>query len=279
MSANIENFGYKISWESFQVDRYEGYYPNMSDYHMHEYYEISLILSGSVKVLLPNSVQDSTKCRLVLTRPLTPHLIVCEPQLLYKRVNLLFSPDFISEYMPEHKEMLGIFGKNGRVLTLSEEQCERFVSLIELFENEKNEFRKRLVLMYLLSLAADIYVPEKDKAEEPPQFVSEALSYIQENCSKKILADDLAWRLGIGRTTLMTAFKKYTGSTLGGYITDCRLKQAIKRLYKGELQSSVAENCGFGDACNMIRAFRRRFGITPGQYVKEANDLLFSRKK
>ena len=270
MSANIENFGYRSLWDSFQVDRYEGYYPNMSDYHMHEYYEISLILSGSVKVLLPNSVQYGTKSRLVLTRPMTPHLIVCEPHLLYKRINLIFSPDFISEYLPERKELLAVFARGGRVLTLGEEEREEFTRLIELFEKESSSFRKRLILMYMLSLAAELTPEEKEDSEEPPPFVSEALLYIQDNCSGKILASDLAWKLGIGRTTLMTAFKKYTGSTLGGYITDCRLKQAIKRLKAGELQSAVAENCGFGDACNMIRAFRRRFGMTPGQYIKNA---------
>ncbi len=268
MPANIENFGYGSLWDSFEIDRYEGYYPNMSDYHMHEYYEISLIQSGSVKVLLPNSVQDGTKCRLVLTRPMTPHLIVCEPHLLYKRINLLFSPDFLHEYLPERKELLGVFGKNGRVLTLSEEKCVEFTNLIELFEREKNVFRKRLTLMYLLSLASELTPEARDEAEEAPAFVSDALLYIQENCSEKILSGELAWRLGIGRTTLMTAFKKYTGSTLGAYITDCRLKQAIKRLRAGELQNSVAEGCGFGDACNMIRAFHRRFGMTPGQYIK-----------
>ena len=272
MSASVENLGYKSLWESFHTDRYEGYSPNMSNYHMHDYYEVSLILSGSVKVLLPNLVQDSTKFRLVLTRPMTPHLIVCEPHLLYKRINLLFSPEFISEYLPDRKEFLGVFGKNGRVLSLDSEQCERFVSLIELFENEDSVFRKRLVLMYLLSLASTLSDDGESETEQPPSFVSEALLYIQENCSDKILASELAWRLGVGRTTLMTAFKKYTGSTLVGYVTDCRLKRAIERLRHGELQNSVAEACGFGDACNMIRAFRRRFGMTPGQYVREVRE-------
>lgn len=267
MSANLENYEFGKSWDSFQVDRYEGYSSNMSDYHMHEYYEISLIISGHVKVFFPNSVQDGTKCRLVLTRPMTPHLIVCEPQLLYKRINLLFSHDFISEYLSERKEVLGAFGKSGRVLTLSDIQCSEFINLIELFEREPNNFRKRLVLMYLLSLASELTV-DKTETEEPPSFVSEALFYIQENYQSKILAGELAWELGIGRTTLMTAFKKYTGSTLGGYITDYRLKQAINMLNSGALQHSIAEKCGFGDTCNMIRAFRRRFGMTPGQYIK-----------
>jgi AraC-like DNA-binding protein len=165
-----------------------------------------------------------------------------------------------------------VFGKNGRVLTLSEEQCERFTALIELFESEQSDFRKRLILMYLLSVASELTSDGENDFEETAAFVSEALLYIQENCSKKILSSDLAWRLGVGRTTLMTAFKKYTGSTLGGYITDCRLKMAIEKLRAGELQNTVAEACGFGESCNMIRAFRRKFGMPPGQYIKREKE-------
>ena len=59
MSANLENFGYKSEWKDFFCDSYEGYLPNMSDYHMHEYYEISLILCGNVKVLYTKESQTA----------------------------------------------------------------------------------------------------------------------------------------------------------------------------------------------------------------------------
>ena len=113
MPAELEEYGFGTIWTDFYTDCYEGFLPNMSDYHMHRYYEISLILSGDVKVLLPDAVQQGTQCRLVLTRPMTSHLIVCQPQLLYKRINLLFSPDYLVDYVPEWKQLLGCFPKKG----------------------------------------------------------------------------------------------------------------------------------------------------------------------
>lgn len=269
MAANIEKLGYGSAWKLFSTDTYEGYSSNMSDYHMHEYYEMSLILSGNVKVFLPDQVQHGTECRIVLTRPMTSHLVVCDPGLLYKRLNLLFSQDFISDCVPEWKQLLGIFGKNGKVIILTESQKEEYYSLIGQFEKEKNVFRKRLILLYLLSKLSEHTESDTGVIEELPAFVADALLYIQENCCRKILSNELAWTLKVGRTTLMTAFKKYTGSTVNNYICDCRLKKAIEKLSEGELQNAVAESCGFGDACNMIRAFRRRFGMTPGQYMKK----------
>ncbi len=269
MAANIEKLGYGSTWNLFNTDTYEGYSPNMSDYHMHEYYEISLILSGDVKVSLPESVHRGTECRIVLTKPMTSHLIICEPHLLYKRVNLLFAQDFVADFVPEWKQLLGIFGKNGKIIILNEEQKKEYYLLIKQFDSEENIFRKRLTLMYILSRLSEHTESDAGVTEEPPPFVADALLYIQENCCRKILSSELAWTLKVGRTTLMTAFKKHTGSTINSYICDCRLKKAIERLEAGELQNTVAESCGFGDPCNMIRAFRRRFGMTPGQYMKK----------
>ena len=271
MAVYLDPIGYKSQWVDFNVNRYEGYLPNMSDYHMHEYYEISLIISGKVKVLLPDAVYDGTSSRILLTAPLTAHLVVCEPTMLYKRINILFSYDFLANYVPEWKQLLGVFGKNGRVITLDSEHIERFVRMADEFDAESDPFRKRLLLMLLLSRMLDISGSD-GVAEEPPAFVSEVLLYIQDNFQNKILAADLAWRFGVGRTTLMTAFKKYTGSTLNGYVTDCRLKNAIEMLKKGATQQGAASASGFGDACNMIRAFHRRFGMTPKKYVAKATE-------
>ena len=271
MAVELNNLEFGTRWTEFHTDYYEGYLPNMSDYHMHEYYEISLILSGDVKVLLPHEVHSGTVSRLVLTRPMTSHLIVCEPNQLYKRLNLLFSGEFLEDYLSEHNQLFGIFGKHGNVIPLTEKQTEEFLRLAEETKNETDTFRQRLRLMIFLSKVAEISKKDERSAETLPSCVSEALSYIQESYQSKIVADELAWRLGVGRTTLMTSFKRYTGSTLNEYLTRYRLKQAIPLLRQGKTQQDAAEACGFGDACNLIRAFRRCFGTTPGQYLKMQN--------
>lgn len=267
MPVHIENFGFGTEWNEFYSDVYEGYLPNMSDYHMHGYYEISLILSGDVKVILPNSLQQGTQSRLVLTRPMTSHLIVCQTNLLYKRINLLFSNEYLADYIPEWKQLLRVFGKNGKVLLLSEQETDLFLRLAETIRGETDELRRRLLLLIFLSKANELLRGESEPSAELPTYVTKALLYLQEHYAEKIVAAELAWQLGIGRTTLMTAFKRYTGSTLNDYLTRYRLKQAIHCLREGQTEQSAAENCGFGDACNLIRAFRRHFGTTPGRYL------------
>ena len=53
MSADKKyDYGYGKIWKDIYVERKEGYKTSVVDYHEHEFYEINLILSGNVKVLL-----------------------------------------------------------------------------------------------------------------------------------------------------------------------------------------------------------------------------------
>lgn len=269
MSVTLENFDFGTRWVDFRTDRYEGYLPNMSDYHMHEYYEISLILSGNVKLLLPETAHHGTESCLFLTGPLTPHMVTCEPDMLYCRINLLFSGQFIAEYVPEWKRLLDVFGKRGRIVPLSPADREEMQALAQTLQKEKDMFRKRLYLLLLLSKIEELEKQLPDRTESLPRYVTEALTYLQEHCAEPLVSADLAWHLGVGRTTMMTGFKHYTGTTVNEYLTRCRLKRAIALLKEGQPEQTVAEQCGLGSSYNMIRCFRRKFGKTPKQYLKD----------
>ena len=255
-------------WTDIAVDGYEGYLPRMTDYHMHDYYEISLILSGKVNVLLSDMVDGGTHARLVLLRPHTPHYIYCEPELLYRRKNLLFSSQFLADFLPEMQKMMGIFGKNGMILRLNEAKSERFLAIFEQIRQEKSTFRQKMLLLYFLSLVQDS-LPEAGSESSIPDYVTGALTYISAHCSEHIVAQMLAERFGVSRTTLMTAFKKYAGVTVNEYLTRCRIKNAVTLLGQGKTEQEAAEDCGFTDACNLIRAFKRVFGMTPKQYLSQ----------
>ena len=210
MPARLESFGYGKTWHTVSTDYYEGYANGMTDYHMHDYYEISLILSGHVKVLLSDAAEYSDGAKLVLLRPHTPHYVVCDSEALYRRHNLLFSPNFLADYAGDLQLLLPHFGKNGTVLHLNEESTQRLLTLIEAIGHEENPLRQRLLVLYLLSLAAEL--APKDHAESTPSpLVCEALNYVAEHFSERLLAKDIAWALHVGRTTLMTTFKRSSG--------------------------------------------------------------------
>jgi AraC-like DNA-binding protein len=206
----------------------------------------------------------------VLLRPKTPHWIAVAPDLYYRRVNVLFYHDFINDSIPEWKNLMDLFGENGRILQITPEQCAEYQQLIAQIEKDTSPFRRQMLLLCYLSKLSERLNHDVPK-QIVPSYVIEAMTYINANYQKKIVASELAWNLHIGRTTLMTAFKKYTGTTLNEYIARCRLKNAIVAMRQGKKEQQIAEECGFTDLCNMIRCFKRYFRMTPKQYLASLN--------
>lgn len=263
----LDNMRFPEHWRECSVDYHEGYKTSMTNFHMHDYYEVSLILTGSVKVLLSDQIQEGTESRIVLTAPQMPHFISRDPDIFYSRLNLLFSDEFISNSLPEWEQLQLIFGNCGRVVTLTEKQTEFCKSQIQNIEDEDDLFRKKLKILCLLSHIAEINGDRKTVSESVPSYVTDALAYISEHYAEKILASELAWHLGIGRTTLMTGFKAYTSNTLNDYLIRYRVKNATRMLRSGASAQETADACGFGDTCSLIRGFKKCYGMTPKQYL------------
>ena len=259
--------GYGSSWRDVLVYRREGYTTSVADYHRHEYYELNLILSGNVRILLPGQSVETECCHLVLTPPDTPHYISCQPDRLYSRLYLSFSPSFVEHGLPEWENLRSLFGRQGRVVALSGSQRELCSEIIQHIGEETDPLRQRLLIYYLLAHVAEFSREGVVETLPVPYYIIEALSYIQTHYPEHIVAEELAKRLHVGRTTLMTGFKKHTGSTLAGYLAGIRLKHARRMLEAGSGVQEAADACGFGDSGALIRSFKQAFGVTPGKFI------------
>ncbi len=267
MKNPLYDYGYGSDWKDVHISKKSGYYSSVADFHEHNFYEINLILSGNVRILLSDRTEEASECRMVLTKPDTPHFISCKPDTLYSRIYLLFSEEFIADYIPEWKQLSLLFGKKGQILTLNEEQKDFCLDIMEKIQKETDNLRKRLLILYLLSYIGDF--SEINRPEKAPSYLIDILSYINENYADKITALSLAERFYMGRTTLVTSFKKYTGSTLNQYIVHLRLKKAISFIKDGKTLQEAAELCGFNDSSTLIKSFKKNFGTTPKKYIEK----------
>ena len=124
--VKTENYGYGKSWTDLYIDEYEGRVPLMNDYHKHDYYELSLILSGEVRVLMPEVSSVGDSARVVISPPNTPHYVTCSASTLYKRINIVFSKNLI----PDAKI-------DGGVTELDGETAEKFFEVIRAIGREE----------------------------------------------------------------------------------------------------------------------------------------------
>ena len=268
MKNTLHDFEYGTKWKDVYIEKRDRYKTSITDFHEHDFYEINLILSGNVKVLVSNQTVEGTDCKLVLAKPDTSHFVTCKPDMLYSSLFLMFSEDFIRSYDIQTMNLLSMFGEKGVVFTINQEEKEICKNIIQSIDEEGSLVRKRFLVFYLLSYIHDISRNKNTHTKTIPKPIYDALIYINKNYMKKIVAQELADMMHIGRTTLMTGFKKHTGKTVHEYLINCRLRNAIKLILDGKTEYDAAVSCGFSDSSSFIQCFKRTFKITPKQFIK-----------
>lgn len=109
----------------------------------------------------------------------------------------------------------------------------------------------------------DIAFSKLNHADNLPQRIK---SYIDENYRNPDLnVNAVADFFEISTAHATKVFKNQYGCTILDYIHDRRIFTAKEMLGSGQSISDIAKYSGYGSSSNMIRAFRRIEGTTPGQ--------------
>jgi AraC-like DNA-binding protein len=113
---------------------------------------------------------------------------------------------------------------------------------------------------------ADGPVPRRDdKADRT--FVDRTLATIRDRFRERLTVDRLAASVGLSPFQLIRQFNRVTGMPPHAHLLRARLHAAIRGLRGGMSLAEAAVAAGFYDQSALTNAFRRHYGITPGQYV------------
>lgn len=83
--------------------------------------------------------------------------------------------------------------------------------------------------------------------------------------------DRLGKHVGLSRTALANKFRELVGQPPMQYLTEVRLRGAAGDLETGRLSlHEVARRAGYDSDAAFAKAFKRRFGVTPGVYRENA---------
>ena len=75
--------------------------------------------------------------------------------------------------------------------------------------------------------------------------------------------------VGLNVKALKEGFKELYGKPVINYLFHYRMEEAKKMLEQGnENVSEIAPQVGYSSASHFITAFKRKFGVTPKQYLK-----------
>lgn len=101
--------------------------------------------------------------------------------------------------------------------------------------------------------------------------VETALSLIQREPWHPWTVASLGARVGLSRTTLTARFAELVGCAPGEYLTKWRMQLAANCLAESRMGLElVAERCGYCSVSAFSRAFKRHYGVAPGEYRRGA---------
>lgn len=143
------------------------------------------------------------------------------------------------------------------------------------------DFRPTMIAAQLAELMMIINQIERDDNQIRPDatsaLVEKAVKYIQSNFSDPDLTvAKLADYTFVSRSHLSRVFKEYTMESIHSYVTNLRMQHCQFAIAEGKTVLDACTESGFSDYSSFLRAFRKRYGITPMEYKKRISKGLES---
>ena len=255
------------------------------DFHYHEFNKIIIFLSGKVTYLIEGKAYYLRPWDILLVNNHDLHKPIIDSSEVYERIIIWLNLKFIEDHDYEHCNLLTCFNlvneKRINLIRLSEEAQSQLKSILWSLEdsiNSKNFGSKLLSNVLFLQLLiyinriyiGDHYIKDTKALKYDPQ-IDLLLKYINENLNKDLSIDNLAEKFYLSRYYLMHKFKKETGYTIHNYIIQKKILLSIERLKEGIEINKVIEECGFADYSSFLRAFKKIFNKSPGEFMKYHN--------
>lgn len=265
----------------FEIYRYR--YMDEVELHHHDFYEIYMLLRGSVSYTVENRIFHMRAGDLMLISPLELHQArVDSNDEPYERIVLWVDRGYLESLssphtsltrcfdttIPGHTNLLRLPGATGAPLRTT-------VDKLCALKASKDYGSDLLAQSALMELLVGLNRAAADRGDARPvgtsdQVVDAVLHYINEHYSEPLTLDQLSEKFFISKYHLLRKFDAQVGTTVHRYILQKRLLNAKQLLAGGVPPNEVCQYCGFGDYANFYRAFRAEYNQTPRQYIQSA---------
>lgn len=105
------------------------------------------------------------------------------------------------------------------------------------------------------------------RAPRDAAALAPVLALLREGHAQSLTLEQMGSAAGLTPFQLIVAFKRTLGLTPHAYLTQLRLRAALRGLRAGQSFVEAALAAGFCDQSAMNKHFKRTFGMTPRQYV------------
>lgn len=137
--------------------------------------------------------------------------------------------------------------------------------------NKSSDFYEKLVTNGYFTVLLSMIFAELELADAPTQNLAaerRIINYCTENYKSPLTLDKLSRELFISRHHISHLFSEKIKIGFNDFINQLRVKDACKRMEKGERITQAALECGFSSIRTFNRAFLKEMGKSPTEYIK-----------
>ena len=245
--------------------------------HRHDFYELYCLLSNGYIYHVEDNQYALEPGTLVLVRPGETHWPELEgPPKEIERIVLWLNPQFISSLSIFLPQTLGTIGQNLQDQHLIVPEPNTYQVILNLlysllYEKSRadadSQYLCHLILSQLLIHISRVLNQRTLPSEKPESRYEEIMrvhEYINAHFREPLSVSDLALRFFMDKNTMTRQFKRVIGMTPGEYIRRKRLESAHALIRQGYGVQHAGYSSGFMDYSAFYRAFRQRYGLSPG---------------
>ncbi|MCI8464877.1 MAG: AraC family transcriptional regulator [Lachnospiraceae bacterium] len=256
--------------------------PLSVEFHQHPFYEIFFFLSGNVTYIIEGRSYKLRPGDILLTGNQDIHRPDIRPGKPYERIVIWLMDDFFNHLKDFYGDDLTscfsdaarnnyrLIRPDGTKILYLKQLCQQISLTARSLEIGSAALASAYLTEFLVHVSRAYYdAPASIKRDViENKKVNQAVQYINENLTEDLSLDRLAAQFYISKYYLSRQFRQFTGLSVYQYIMKKRLIIARNLLRGGSSAMDACLQCGFNDYSNFLKAFKREFGTTPGQYSR-----------
>lgn len=254
--------------------------------YFHGFYEIMIIQSDFIRMLINERIYILKRNDLVIFKPLDFHRYYVEKGQLYERWSCEFSQEYISPFLMESDNILDCFSHQNnqdcQIRHLDSTTAAQLIHMLAAMRQKQampesgNEIRVQCMFIRLLVRINQLFLTlppcKNGTVVNEYQKMRHVLDYINENLATNLTLDVLSKQFFISKYYLCRFFKKNLGYTVNEYITYRRIVSAATLLRAGYSVTQACKLVTPEGTSHFISVFKQLTGTTPKQYAKQYQD-------
>lgn len=145
---------------------------------------------------------------------------------------------------------------------------QKLIDAYELSQEDASAVLKAVLVLLVNCLGSKTEATAKEDRQS--EIIRSVTQYINNNMEKRFLVSDAAAASNVSESTLSHIFKKEMNISLHQFVLRKRLMAAYHKIASGQPATEAAMECGFHDYSGFYKQYKKMFGFSPSQKVRQS---------